>query len=137
MRKMKKAADIIVAEYDGQLPNTSALLETLPGIGSYTAGAIASIAYHAPAPAVDGNVLRVAMRGLAREDDIMKASVRKNMERAIHDIIPKENPGGFNTGIMELGETVVIPNGMPLSNQRPIKVHCTACANGNIDAFPV
>lgn len=80
------------------------LLLSLPGIGRYTAGAIASIAYGLAEPAVDGNVLRVTMRYLNCDEDIMKMSVRTKMEKQLRAIMPKDCPGEFNQALMELGE---------------------------------
>ena len=105
-RNLQKTARLVMERYDGQLPASYDLLLELPGIGSYTAGAIASIAYGIAAPAVDGNVLRVTMRYLNCDDDIMKQSVRKKMERAIMAVIPREKPDVFNQALMELGEEI-------------------------------
>lgn len=136
-RNLQKAAKILVERYDGRLPADYGLLLDLPGIGSYTAGAIASIAYGIPAPAVDGNVLRVTMRYLGCDDDISKARVRKEMERCIMDIIPADKPGEFNQALMELGEVVCIPNGMPLCDTCPAAPECAARAAGRQMEFPV
>ena len=92
VRNMQIAAKTIVEEFDGQLPADYEALLSLKGIGNYTAGAVASIAYNVPVPAVDGNVLRVISRVLASEEDIMKQSVRKKMEEDIKAIMPKTAP---------------------------------------------
>lgn len=123
-RNLQKAARLVMERYDGQLPADYDLLLTLPGIGNYTAGAIASIAYGVPAPAVDGNVLRVAMRYLNCEDDIMKMSVRRRMEQAVMEVIPSGCPGEFNQAFMELGEVICIPNGRPLCERCPLQEQC-------------
>ena len=88
-RNLKKAASLLVERYDGRLPADYDLLLSLPGIGRYTAGAIASIAYGLAEPAVDGNVLRVTMRYLNCDEDIMKMSVRTKMEKQLRAIMPK------------------------------------------------
>ncbi len=119
------------------MPASYDLLLELPGIGSYTAGAIASIAYGIAAPAVDGNVLRVTMRYLNCDDDIMKQSVRKKMERAIMAVIPREKPDVFNQALMELGEVICIPNGKPLCGQCPLASLCRAHAAGREMELPV
>lgn len=128
-RNLQKAARVVMERYDGKLPADYDLLLTLPGIGSYTAGAIASIAYGIPAPAVDGNVLRVTMRFLNCDDDITKMPVRRRMEKAVMKVIPKDCPGEFNQALMELGEVVCIPNGRPLCELCPIQKFC----QGNLE----
>ena len=136
-RNLQKTARLVMERYDGQLPASYDLLLELPGIGSYTAGAIASIAYGIAAPAVDGNVLRVTMRYLNCDDDIMKQSVRKKMERAIMAVIPREKPDVFNQALMELGEVICIPNGKPLCGQCPLASLCRAHAAGREMELPV
>lgn len=136
-RNLQKAAKLLVERYDGCLPASYDLLLELPGIGNYTAGAIASIAYGLPAPAVDGNVLRVAMRYLNCDDDIMKQSVRRQMEKAIMAVIPKEMPGEFNQALMELGEVICLPNGKPLCESCPLADTCQGHAAGREMELPV
>lgn len=136
-RNLQKAAKVVVEEHDGKLPADYDLLLSLPGIGNYTAGAIASIAYGIPAPAVDGNVLRVTMRYLNCRDDITKMSVRKNMEQSIMKVIPKENPGDFNQALMELGEVICIPNGKPLCEKCPLAATCGAKKAGAQEELPI
>lgn len=98
VRNLQKAARIIVKEYDGRLPADFSLLQKLPGIGPYTAGAIASIAYGIPAPAVDGNVLRVVSRLCASRADISNPKVKKMVEQAILEILPPFPARGFQSG---------------------------------------
>ena len=136
-RNLQRAAKLIVERYEGHLPASYDLLLELPGIGSYTAGAISSIAYGIPAPAVDGNVLRVTMRYLNCDDDIMKQSVRKKMEKAIMEIIPKATPGEFNQALMELGEVICIPNGQPLCEKCPLADGCQGHLEGRETELPV
>lgn len=136
-RNLQKAAKLVVERYDGVLPADYDLLLELPGIGNYTAGAIASIAYHIPAPAVDGNVLRVLMRYLNCRDDISKAAVRKKTERSVMKIIPEDKPGDFNEALMELGEVVCIPNGAPLCGQCPVAETCQGRIAGTQTELPV
>lgn len=136
-RNLQKAAKLVVERYEGKLPSSYDLLLDLPGIGNYTAGAIASIAYGVPAPAVDGNVLRVVMRFLNCNDDIMKQSVRRRVEQSIMDIIPQDKPGDFNQALMELGEVVCIPNGRPLCEKCPLEQICKAHAAKTEEALPV
>jgi A/G-specific adenine glycosylase len=136
-RNLQKAARLVVEKYDGQLPADYDLLLELPGIGNYTAGAIASIAYGLPAPAVDGNVLRVLMRVMNCRDDITKASVKKKMEQAIRSVIPEEKPGEFNQALMELGEVICIPNGVPLCEKCPLASLCLARKEGCQMELPI
>ena len=136
-RNLQKAARLVVERYGGELPADYDLLLELPGIGNYTAGAIASIAYGIPAPAVDGNVLRVAMRYLDCDDDISRASVRSKLERSILAVIPKDRPGDFNQALMELGEVICIPGGMPLCEQCPLAGDCQGRLHGRQRELPV
>lgn len=93
VRNMQEAAIAVVEKYDGRLPESFSALLALKGIGSYTAGAIASIAYGIPVPAVDGNVLRVISRITESRGDIMKQSVRRGMEAELQEIMPADCPG--------------------------------------------
>ncbi|MCR5690664.1 MAG: A/G-specific adenine glycosylase [Eubacterium sp.] len=127
-RNLQKAALKVEEEFGGQLPADYEALKSLPGIGNYTAGAIASIAYRIPAPAVDGNVMRVTMRLLACYDDIMKEKNRREMEKSLMEVMPKDKPGEFNQAWMELGEVICIPNGAPLCHKCPLKDLCQARA---------
>lgn len=136
-RNLKKAAVQMVEQHGGNLPADYDELKELAGIGNYTAGAIASIAYGIPAPAVDGNVLRVTMRYLDCDDDISKMSVRRQMEDSIREIIPAELPGEFNQALMELGEVICIPNGMPLCGSCPLRESCGARKSGRQLVLPI
>lgn len=136
-RNLKKAAIMIMEEYGGMLPADYEKLLRLPGIGSYTAGAIASIAYGIPVPAVDGNVLRVAKRLEGSFDDITKASVKKEMECVLREIMPKDRAGDYNQALMELGATVCIPNGKPLCCQCPVSGFCKAFKEDTYMEIPV
>lgn len=125
-RNLQKAARVIVEHYGGQLPASYEELLTLPGIGSYTAGAIASIAYGIPVPAVDGNVLRVLSRVLASEEDILKQSVKKQMEDDIRTVIPADRASAFNQGLIEIGAVLCVPNGRPKCGECPLESICLA-----------
>ena len=135
-RNLHKAAKMICEEFGGELPSEKAELLRLPGIGSYTAGAVASIAFNQKLPAVDGNVLRVISRVLASRQDITSAEVKKAMERALQEIIP-ERAGDFNQSLMELGATVCLPNGAPLCLLCPLYGLCRAAEEGIQDEIPV
>ena len=123
VRNMQKAAMQVVTEFDGKLPYEYELLLKLPGIGSYTAGAISSIAYDQQVPAVDGNVLRIVKRLSASFDDITKQKVIKEVQVTMKAITPKR-AGDFNQALMDLGATICIPNGRPLCEKCPLAELC-------------
>ncbi|MCC8138716.1 MAG: A/G-specific adenine glycosylase [Lachnospiraceae bacterium] len=135
-RNLKRAAQIIVEEYDGQFPADYEALLGLPGIGSYTAGAIASIAFGIPVPAVDGNVLRVISRLMASYDDILKQSVKRDFERRIQEIIPENRAGDFTQALIEIGALVCVPNGKAKCAECPLTSLCRARALGVVDELP-
>ena len=136
-RNLQKAARVMVEQYGGTLPADYDALLKLPGIGPYTAGAVASIAYGIPVPAVDGNVLRVVMRLTAGWEDIADPAVKRAVERRMAEILPKDRPGDFNQAMMELGATVCVPNGAPLCEECPWSKMCLARAQGRVMDFPV
>lgn len=135
-RNLKKAAQIMVEAYGGRLPASYEELLELPGIGSYTAGAIASIAYGIPVAAVDGNVLRVLSRLLASSEDILKPSVKKRMEHDIRITMPKDRASAFNQGLIEIGAIVCVPNGQPRCLVCPLESICLARKKGLTDTIP-
>ena len=141
VRNMQKAAIEVMEQYDGVLPADYEKLLKLKGIGSYTAGAIASIAYGIPVPAVDGNVFRVLTRATADDTDIMKASFRKKVESELLAMMEGQaadfSPGAWNQALMELGATVCLPNGAPLCEKCPWRDLCLAKAEGRIEELPV
>ncbi|MBS6195393.1 MAG: A/G-specific adenine glycosylase [Clostridiales bacterium] len=137
VRNIQKAAVRIVEEYGGVLPADYEKLRELPGIGNYTAGAVASIAYGIPVPAVDGNVLRVYARITESYDDILKQSVKSHVERELQKIMPTECPGDLNQALMELGATVCVPNGPAKCEICPVAKLCKARANHTVEALPV
>lgn len=137
MRNMQLAAREMVEKYNGRLPEDFSLLISLKGIGSYTAGAIASIAYGIPVPAVDGNVFRVVTRMTEDSEDITRPAFRKKTESALQEIIPKDRPGDFNQAMMELGAVVCVPNGQPKCDLCPVRCFCQAGLHGTMEKFPV
>ena len=137
VRNMQEAARTVKNEYNGRLPEDYQALLSLKGIGSYTAGAIASIAYGIAVPAVDGNVLRVISRITESTEDISKQSVRKKIEQQLQQIMPSECPGDFNQALMELGATVCVPNGEPDCDNCPVQNICMAKKEGSQMAYPV
>ena len=136
-RNLKKAAQMIVEEYGGKLPESRDELLKLPGIGSYTAGAVASIAYEIPAPAVDGNVLRVLSRVTGSYDDILKQSTKRRMEDLVSQVIKEGEAGDFTQALIETGAIVCVPNGEPLCDRCPFYTVCAARMEGLTDRIPV
>ena len=136
-RNLKKAAGVIVDQYEGSLPASHSALLDLPGIGSYTAGAIASIAYEIPAPAVDGNVLRVLSRVCGSRDDILKQSTKKRMESLVSEVIHEGEAGDFNQALIEIGAIVCVPNGAPLCDSCPFYTVCASREEDLIGEIPV
>jgi A/G-specific adenine glycosylase len=137
VRNLQKTAKQLMQEYSGELPSDYEKLMKLPGIGSYTAGAIASIAFHIPVPAIDGNVLRVTKRIAGSLDDISKESVKKELWQDLMQIIPMKRPGDFNQALMELGATVCLPNGKPLCDKCPVMHLCKAFREDITHKIPV
>ena len=105
VRNLQKGAQVVMERYGGEVPASFEELRSLPGIGDYTAGAIASIAFQIAVPAVDGNVLRVISRVLCRRDNILDGKVKKGMEQEIREILP-QRVGDFNQSLMELGAMI-------------------------------
>ena len=136
-RNLKAAAITVMEEYGGELPGNYNQLLSLKGIGEYTAGAIASIAFGLPEPAVDGNVLRVFSRLLAVDGDITRQAVKKQINREVRRVLPKERAGDFNQALMDLGSAVCLPNGAPLCEQCPWENVCRAHKMGRETEFPV
>ncbi len=135
-RNLKKAAEEIQKNYKGQMPKTYQELVKLPGIGEYTAGAISSIAYNEPMPAVDGNVLRVVSRVVGSKKDILESKTKKEWTAKLKEIMPKQ-AGDFNEGLMELGELICIPNGEPICKKCPLQEMCVAKKEGLTATIPV
>ncbi|MBO4881052.1 MAG: A/G-specific adenine glycosylase [Firmicutes bacterium] len=137
-RNLKKAAQTVMEQYGGEMPRTAETLRKLPGIGDYTAGSIASIAFGEPEPAVDGNVMRVMMRLLACKDDIMEQKNRRAVTQMLRDVYPcGEDAALLTEGLMELGERICIPNGMPLCGACPAADSCRAHVEGREQDYPV
>ena len=135
-RNLQKAARQIVDEYGGQMPEKQEELVKLAGIGGYTSGAIASIAFGQKVPAVDGNVLRILSRLSLDEEDILKDATKRRVERQLLEVMPKNRPGDFNQALMELGATVCIPNGKPKCEECPWEKICMAHKEGREEEFP-
>ena len=136
VRNLKKAAVRIMSDHNGLMPEEYDEILKLNGIGSYTAGAVASIAYGKPVPAVDGNVLRVISRIRADDALISDPKVRKKVEQDIAEIIPSGRPGDFNQAIMELGAVICVPNGKPHCENCPLAAVCRAHLKGREMEYP-
>jgi A/G-specific adenine glycosylase len=134
-RNMQKAARVITDNYGGKFPDTLQDIRRLPGVGGYTAGAVASICFDLPEPAVDGNVARVAAR-IAGIADVMTDAVKKQIEAALRGIYPPARRGDFTQSLMELGAVVCLPNGAPRCAVCPAAGLCAAEKAGNAAALP-
>lgn len=136
VRNLQKAAIQILRDYGGEMPAEYDELLKLAGIGSYTAGAVASIAYGRKNSAVDGNVLRVLSRLREDERPVTDGKVKAAVERDLAQIMPSDRPGDFNQAMMEIGACICLPNGAPLCGSCPLSLLCLACAHGTQTDFP-
>lgn len=135
-RNLQAAVREVHEKYGGKVPDTPKEISSLKGVGPYTAGAILSIAYGIPEPAVDGNVMRVLSRILSIWDDIAKPSTRKVFEAAVRKLISHENPSHFNQALMELGALICTPTS-PSCLLCPVREHCTAFHEGTQLELPI
>ena len=136
VRNLKKAAQVIMEQYDGVFPTNHAQVLALPGIGAYTAGAICSIAFNQPTPAVDGNVLRVVSRLTDDPSPIDLPETKRRVSRLLSGIYPAE-AGDFTQALMELGATVCGPNRAPDCGRCPCKGLCLGFQKGTAEKLPV
>jgi A/G-specific adenine glycosylase len=134
-RNLKRAAETVVAECDGRLPDTVEGLERLPGIGRYTAGAVASIAFDREAPLVDGNVVRVFTRWLGIREDSRSKPVVDALWAAADALVRGPRPGDVNQALMELGATICTPK-RPACLACPVRRGCDAHARGDAAELP-
>ena len=135
-RNLKKAAEIIMCDCGGVFPDTFAALMKLPGVGEYTAGAVASICFGEKVTAVDGNVLRVAARVTGSRENVLLPAVKKKTEAQLLEVLP-DDAGAFNEAIMELGETVCLPGGAAKCGECPLRGVCSAYREGLTGELPV
>jgi A/G-specific adenine glycosylase len=135
VRNLHTAVKEVHERYGGKVPDAPKEIKALKGVGPYTAGAILSIAYGLPEPAVDGNVMRVLSRILLIWENIAKSSVRKIFEDTVRAIISKENPSAFNQALMELGALICTPTS-PRCLLCPVQEHCLAFAEGVQEQLP-
>lgn len=124
-KNLKKAAAMIMQDHGGMFPNSYQELLKLPGVGEYTAGAIASICFNEKVTAVDGNVLRVISRITGSRKNVLLPETKKETDKLLRQIMP-EKSGMFNEALMELGETVCLPNGIPECGSCPVRSECIA-----------
>lgn len=135
-RNLHAAAGIVRRDYDGRLPCTVAELQKLPGIGRYTAGAIASIACDVPAPILDGNIIRVLSRLYDIEEDVTRSGTRARLWRLAGEGVPAVRPGDYNEALMELGQQICLPQA-PRCLICPLAGHCLARQRGTQLERPV
>lgn len=135
-RNLHQTAQMVVHDYQGEFPDTVEGLLTLPGIGRYTAGAIASIAFGRSEAVLDGNVIRVFTRLLDMDDDVTQTRTKNKLWDIADDWVPESNAGDYNQALMELGQTICRPQN-PDCAQCPIQSHCQAFANGTQNDRPV
>ena len=137
MRNLQKCAKTLMADCGGQFPRDYVSIRALPGIGDYTAGAVSSICFDLPEPAVDGNVLRVISRIGEISDSVDAPATKKAVTEALRAVYPAGRCGDFTQALMELGATVCVPNGAPRCGVCPAQEFCGAYAHGTASKFPV
>lgn len=135
-RNLHAAAQIVTHEHGGRLPSTVPELIKLPGIGRYTAGAIASIAFDVPAPILDGNVIRVLSRVHDIEEDVTQSATRTRLWHLAEELVPLKRPGDFNQALMELGQSICLPKN-PRCLICPLSALCLARQHGTQPERPV
>ena len=136
VRNLKKAAIQIMEQHGGIFPEEYDQVRALPGIGDYTAGAICSIAFDFPTPAVDGNVLRVVSRLTEDATPVDDLRYRRQVRDQLATVYPKD-AGAFTQALMELGATVCGPNWAPRCEECPVKTICAAAKHGTAENYPV
>jgi len=136
VRNLQTAVKEVRENYNGEVPKTPEEISKLKGVGPYTAGAILSIAYGIPEPAVDGNVMRVLSRILSIWEDIARPASRKVFEQAVRELISHEDPSAFNQALMELGALICTPTS-PACLLCPVREHCQAFLEGDQNELPI
>lgn len=136
VRNMQTAAQQIMEDFDGEFPSTYEGISSLKGIGPYTAGAISSIAFNLPQPAVDGNVMRVLARLFEVNHDIGNPSNRKIFQAMMEVLIDRDLPGDFNQALMDLGSDIEGPVN-PRPEESPVKEFSAAYQHGTMDRYPI
>lgn len=136
-RNLQRTAKLVVDEYGGHFPDTYGALRKLPGVGPYTAGAIASICFDAPTPAVDGNALRITARIAGIHEPMDTPAMHRRVARALAAVYPEKRRGDFTQSLMELGATLCLPNGAPKCEACPVATVCYARQNNATADLPV
>lgn len=137
VRNLHRAAEVICREKEGIFPSVYEEIRALPGIGDYTAGAIASICFDQKRPAIDGNVLRIMSRLLEDRSDVKSAAVKKRLSVYLEKLYPEKHCGDFTQGLIELGALICIPNGRPQCDVCPVAEYCKAKETGTAADLPV
>ena len=137
VRNLQKAARAVMEKHNGIIPADFQALLALPGVGRYTAGAVASIAFDIPVPAVDGNVLRVLARLTGDDTDILSSAAKKNAEAVIGPHVPSPGAGDFTQGLIELGAMICVPGSTPKCGDCPLQLLCVANREGRQSELPV
>ena len=135
-RNLHKTARIITEKHDGQFPQTVKDLKKLPGIGPYTAGAVASIAFDVQAGVLDGNVIRVFSRLIDLEEQVNTSATKRKLWQMAEKLVPAERPGDYNQALMELGQKICTPTSPDCENC-PVQAQCLAYASGTQAERPV
>ena len=136
VRNMQTAARQIMSDFQGEFPSTYEGISSLKGIGPYTAGAISSIAFNIPQPAVDGNVMRVLARLFEVNHDIGNPSNRKIFQAMMEILIDPDRPGDFNQALMDLGSDIEAPVN-PRPEESPVKDFSAAYQHGTMNRYPI
>jgi A/G-specific adenine glycosylase len=137
VRNLQKATRQIIENFNGVMPENIYELESLSGVGPYTAGAISSIAFNHKHSAVDGNVLRVFSRLLEINEDIKNPKVKKDIKEYVESVLPESRIGDFNQGLMEIGAIICLPNGAPHCLDCPFNKYCLSYKNNSTSEIPL
>ncbi|HEX6989638.1 MAG TPA: A/G-specific adenine glycosylase [Bacillota bacterium] len=134
-RHLHATAQALVQHWQGRLPDDPAVLRGFPGVGAYTAAALASIVHGRRAAALDGNIVRVMARVTAEDDDVARAPVRRSLAQAVEALQAHGHPGDINQALMELGATICLPRAPDCGNC-PLRATCAAHRGGHPERFP-
>ena len=135
-RNLHRAAQRVVADHDGRVPDTEEAFRALPGVGPYTSAAVLSLAFGRPLAVLDGNVIRVLARVFAVDADVKLGATRRQLQATVDRLLDADRPGRFNEAVMELGATVCTPRS-PACGRCPLQSVCAAYALGTPEAYPV
>ncbi len=135
-RNLKRAAEVIMKEYGGIFPSEETAVRKLPGIGPYTAGAVLSLSFGKPVPAVDGNVLRIYARFTVLPEEVDRPEVKRAVTKELEKAYRFGDPAMLTEGLMELGQKVCLPNGQPHCMECPVRAFCKARKTGTQADYP-